>query len=95
MGAERFGLLFIAHDPESGEMPHGPMAHVAVYTSKMNYRVPGGDADLITPQCVSYRELETWIDDLKRQLDDVKREGKRAFEKEVETWRARRSKDSN
>jgi hypothetical protein len=34
---------------------------------------------LLTPECISPTELETWIDDLKNQLDAIKAEAHRRY----------------
>jgi hypothetical protein len=34
---------------------------------------------LLTPECVTSLELETWIDDLKKQLDKIKIEARRKY----------------
>jgi hypothetical protein len=50
------------------------------------YSVGKNGEPLLTPQCVSPTELEVWIDDLKKQLDEIKTEARRkydAYEKKV------------
>ena len=43
---------------------------------------------LLTPECVNTTELNCWIDDLKRQLDEIKKDAQRkyaAYEKNVQS----------
>jgi len=73
-------LLFLG-SPES--MPYPARSYVCVGG-------PHGEGKngepLLTPECVNPTELEVWIDDLKKQLDEIRIEARRkyaAYEKRV------------
>ena len=72
MATHTFDLLFLASTP--GNMPHRPIAHVYVKSSSRNdYGGKGKDKILIGAECVSLRELEHGIEQLKSDLDEVKK----------------------
>ena len=73
-----FDLLFLASTP--GKMRHRPIAHVYVKSSMRNdYGGKGTDKILIGAECVSLRELEREIEQLKSDLDEVKKEAARKY----------------
>ena len=73
-----FDLLFLASTP--GKMRHRPIAHVYVKSSMRNdYGGKGTEKILIGAECVSLRELEREIEQLKRDLDEVKKKAARKY----------------
>jgi hypothetical protein len=71
-----FDLLFLAVTP--GKMRHWPIAHVYVKRSMRNdYGGKGTDKILIGAECVSLREFEREIEQLKSDLDEVKKRAAR------------------
>jgi hypothetical protein len=71
---DTFGLIFL-DDSKSG-LHHAPITHVALNSSsKHEY----SDAPVLTPQCITFRELEYQIDRLKDELDEIKAQAKRRF----------------
>lgn len=78
MATHTFGLLFLARTP--GKMPHRPIAHVYVKSSSRNdYGGKGKDKVLIGAECVSLREIEYEIEQLKSDLDEVKKKAARKY----------------
>ena len=78
MATHTFDLLFLASTP--GKMPHRPIAHVYVKSSSRNaYGGKGKDKILIGAACVSLREIEYEIEQLKRDLDEVKKKAARKY----------------
>lgn len=78
MATHTFDLLFLASTP--GKMRHRPIAHVYVKSSmRQDYGGKGTDKILIGAECVSLRELEHEIDQLKRDLDEVRKKAARKY----------------
>ena len=78
MVTHTFDLLFLASAP--GKMPHHPIAHVYVKGSSRNdYGGKGKDKILIGAECVSLREIEYEIEQLKSDLDEVKKKAARKY----------------
>ena len=78
MTTHTFDLLFLASTP--GEMPHRPIAHLYVKRSSRNeYGGKGKDKILIGAECVSLREVEYEIEQLKRDLEEVKKKAARKY----------------
>lgn len=78
MTTHTFDLLFLASRP--GHMPHRPIAHVYVKSSSRNdYSGRGSDKILIGAECVSLREIEYEIEQLKKDLDQVKKTAARKY----------------
>ena len=82
---ETLQLLFL----ESQEsMPYPAKSYVCIggpYSRGKN------EEPLLTPECFNTTELNCWIDDLKRQLDEIKKEAQRkyaAYERRVESSHA-------
>ncbi len=78
MATHTFDLLFLASTP--GKMPHRPIAHVYVKSSSRDdYGEKGKDKILIGANCVSLREIEYEIEQLKSDLDEVKKKAARKY----------------
>jgi uncharacterized small protein (DUF1192 family) len=67
----RFNLKFI-----KSPLPkvHGPVANICIG----DYSTKEGEIS-ITPDCLSYVEIEEQIGLLKKELDEIKKEAKRQF----------------
>lgn len=64
--------------------PIGTIAQVALQTW-----TTGIEDDLfISPQCVSFEELDEQITRLKRELDEIRESGRRRFAAQERAWRA-------
>jgi len=73
-----FDLLFLASTP--GKMPHRPIAHVYVKSFSGNdYGGKGKDKIPLGAECVSLREIEHEIEQLKSDLDQVKKKAARKY----------------
>ena len=78
MATHTFDLLFLVSTP--GQMPHRPVAHIYVKSSSRNdYGGKGTDKILIGAECVSPREIEHEVEQLKRDLDEVKKTAVRKY----------------
>jgi hypothetical protein len=78
MATHTFDLLFLASTP--GKMPHRPIAHVYVKSSSRNdYGGKGKDKILIGAECVGLREIDYEIEQLKSDLDEVKKKAARKY----------------
>lgn len=78
MATHTFDLLFLTSTP--GTMPHRPIAHVYVKSSsRSDYGGKGKDKILIGAECVSLREIEYEIEQLKSDLDEVKKTAARKY----------------
>lgn len=72
MATHTFDLLFLTSTP--GNMPHRPIAHIYVKSSSRNdYGGKGKDKILIGAECVSPREIAYAIDQLKSDLNEIKK----------------------
>ena len=86
MATHTFDLFFLTSEP--GDMPHRPISHVYVKSwSGNDYGGKGKGKILIGAECVSQREIEHEINQLKRDLDDIK---KKAISKYAAAKRAGR-----
>ena len=86
MATHTFDLLFLAYTP--GHMPHRPIAHIYVKSSSRNdYGGKGQDKILIGAECVSPREIDHEVEQLKKDLDEVR---KKAITKYAAAKRASR-----
>ena len=75
MATHTFDLLFLVSTP--GGMPHRPIAHIYVKnSSRTDY---GKDKILIGADCVSPRDIEHEVEQLKRDLDEVKKKAIRKY----------------
>jgi hypothetical protein len=80
MPTQTFGLLFFRDRPQGSDAPGFPKAHVYIKgVTIQGYRGLDEGSGLITPQCVTYQELAHWIDNLKAELDAVRREAQSKF----------------
>ena len=78
MATHTFDLLFLASRP--GDMPHRPIAHIYVKSSSRNdYGGKGKDKILIGAECVSPREIEHEVNQLKRDLDEIRKKAIRKY----------------
>ena len=78
MATHTFDLFFLASTP--GKMPHRPIAHVYVKSVSGNdYGGKGKDKILLGAECVSLREIEHEIEQLKSDLDQVKKKAARKY----------------
>lgn len=82
MKTVKFDLLWIA--PNKGDMPFSPIAHIVPKSdSRHNYKNINLAADwpLLTPQCMSAAELDEQIDLMVKDLEKIRREGHKRFER--------------
>lgn len=62
-------------DDRRSELPHAPIAHVCVKT----YGAMEDGVPLITPDCVTFKELDISIDELIRELEEIRKKARRKF----------------
>ena len=73
-----FGLLFLGAPKEAIRQP--AVSHVFVkHCTHGEYKGVNPELPLITPRCLSIRELETFIDHLKEELDQIKVEARKKY----------------
>lgn len=78
MTAVQFGLLFLKPGPSN--LPGPPIAHIYAKTyAHQNYRGVSKDLILITPQAMSFRELDGYINQLQKDLETVRKEARRRY----------------
>ncbi len=78
MATHTFDLLFLAST--RGKKPHRPIARVYVKSfGKKDYGGEGKDKVLIGAECVSLQEIEYEIEQLKSDLDKVKKKAARKY----------------
>ena len=78
MATHTFDLLFLVST--SAGMPHRPIAHIYVKSSSRNdYGGKGTGKILIGADCVSPREIEHQVEQLKKDLDEVKKKAVRKY----------------
>ena len=69
----------------------GPMAHIALKTyTTHSFKVKSGkeiDFKLLSPECVTFNELEYQVDRLIKELEKIKKKGNLFFQKEKEKRR--------
>ena len=65
-------------EPSKDDLPVENVARI--YVKKRSFDEEG--RVFITPHCVSMSELEHYIEQLKRELDDLKKKAKKKFTKE-------------
>jgi hypothetical protein len=74
-----FDLLFLAAPKEAMRQP--AVSHVALkHATYGEYKGVKTELPLITPRCLSFAELERFIDHLKQELDEIKKEAKGKYE---------------
>lgn len=74
MNTYRLDLKFI--DDRKSDLPHAPRAYVYVKTwSEMEEN----GTPLITPDCVTIRELEYQIDKLQEELEQIRKQARAKF----------------
>jgi len=75
---EKIYLLFCT--PQKGELPGPPSAWICL-RSLSRPEVCGKEYMVVSPRCDSLEEIEWWINDLKKCLENVRKEAKRKFAK--------------
>ena len=71
-------LLFLTS--EDADLPHPPIAHVYLTTdSHAQYNHPSKGATLVTPEAYGIREFEGYINQLIRELEDIREEARKKF----------------
>ena len=73
---ETFRLALEFVDDRKSDLPHNPVAHISLKSYRRD--VPDGPL-LITPDCVTIRELEYQIDELESELEVIRKEAKAKF----------------
>ena len=68
-------LLFKKPDKKKGQLSGSPLAHVYVKTHSKDKR----GHFLITPQCLSFAEINYQINLLIKELEDIKKKAKQKF----------------
>jgi len=86
MQTYRLDLEFL--DDQKSDLPHNPIA--SVYVKSCSHRTSDGPS-LITPDCVTIRELEYHIDELQAELEAIRKKAvlKFATDDRRQTERAR------
>jgi hypothetical protein len=73
--AYSFELLFKKPDKKKGHLPGPPLAQVYVNTHSKDAE----EHILITPQCLSFAEINYQIDRLIKELEDIRKKAKQKF----------------
>ena len=82
-----FNLQLISFPGNRGnknKLPYGPLAYICVKCrSKIKYPSKKGNIefDALSNKCVIFQELEEEVDRLIKELQQIKRQGKKFFEK--------------
>ena len=63
-------------DDKNSALRHAPIAQVCVKTES---RTTADGPLSLTPECVSFREFEVWVDKLKEELDAIKSKARKKF----------------
>lgn len=75
-----FDLIFLA--PWQADLPGNPIAHISV-KNLTHFDYEGGafrDVPMITLRCVSLREIESEIDRLKIELEEIRKQARIKFQ---------------
>lgn len=81
-------LLDFPGNYESGALPYGPRAYIAIKTcSKVKWRDKTGkkeiDFTVVSPECVSINEFQHEVERLIKELETIKKQASNFFHKEV------------
>lgn len=73
--------LGLAFRRNSGTLPAAAAIHLKFFSKSGNQFGPV-NLNLLTPECRGPEELESWIDRLHRELDVIKTEARKRFQRE-------------
>jgi len=93
MSTNSLQLFDIPGSYKEGKLPHGPSAYVALKTwSKPELKNDEDGFIVISSECVTFDEFQYEVDRLIKELETIKKQAKRFFQKDKEKFQASRNK---
>lgn len=78
-------INFPGNHGDKNKLPYGPRAHICV-KCKTILKCPSKkgiiELDALSHECTSFQEFESEVDRLSKELQQIKKQGRRFFEKE-------------